>query len=85
MARLDELGKNTLESEEVCSRLIEQLKAGLQERSGDVGLLWRLARAEVHLSIHHEGKGDTEEEKVLLKEGTSQEGRYAVMDTLPQC
>lgn len=52
---------------------IHLLSTGLcwfpSQHPGDVGYLWRLARALVHLSIHQAQKGDTEEEKQLLQQG----------------
>ena len=41
----------------------------LLQHPGDAGFLWRLARTLVHLSIHLEQRGETEEEKQLLQQG----------------
>ena len=71
MAYLDQLGNQTMESEEICNTLVERLKAGLEERPEDVRLLWRLSRAEKHLSMYHEQRGNKEDEKLLLQEGRS--------------
>lgn len=39
--RLDELGKKTMESEEVCNSLIEQLKAALEEVSTSIHVCYQ--------------------------------------------
>lgn len=65
----DELGKSTQESEEVCTRLIEQLQSRLEENPNNVGLLWRISRALTHLSMHKQKQEETEEEKQLLQQG----------------
>ena len=41
----------------------------LLQDPGDAGFLWRLARTLVHLSMHLEQRGETEEEKQLLQQG----------------
>lgn len=69
MEFLDELGKTTLESEEVCHTLIGELNQQLKECPDSPPLLWRLARALVHLSMHCEQKGRGDEEKQLLVNG----------------
>ena len=66
---LDELGKTTLESEDSCHNLIAELERRLQESPDVPPLLWRLARAQVHLSMHCEQNGSLEEEKQLLVKG----------------
>ena len=68
-AHFDELGKTTQESEEVCTRLIEQLQSGLEESPNNVGLLWRISRVLTHLSMHKQKQEETEEEKQLLEQG----------------
>lgn len=70
LAEFDELGKSTLQSQEACSTLIEKLQSAMEERGEDVELLWRLARALVHLSMHHQQNEEAEEEKQLLKQAT---------------
>ena len=69
MDYLDQLGKDTLESEEVCHTLVKELKGQLEEAPNGAHLLWRLSRALVHLSMHYEQQGRVEEEKQLLVEG----------------
>ena len=69
MEYLDEVGKTTLESEEACLTLIEEIKNLLESSPDDPGLLWRLSRALVHLSMHYEQKGEDEDEKQLLIKG----------------
>ena len=66
LAEFDELGRRTLESQEVCSNLIEKLNAALEEKVDDVGLLWRLSRALIHSSMFHEKREEKEEERRLL-------------------
>lgn len=66
---LDELGKATEESEDTCHQLVNELKSRLVESPNSVHLLWRLARALVHLSMHCSQQGKGEEEKKLLMEG----------------
>ena len=66
LAEFDELGKRTLESQEVCSNLIEKLHAALEEKAENVELLWRLSRALVHSSMFHEKREEKEEERKLL-------------------
>ena len=66
LAEFDELGKRTLESQEVCSDLIEKLQSAIKEKEDNVELLWRLARALIHSSMFHEKRGEKEEEKQLL-------------------
>ena len=68
IAEFDELGKRTLESQEVCSNLIEKLHAALEEKADSVELLWRLSRVLIHSSMFHEKREEKEEEKKLLAE-----------------
>lgn len=70
MEYLDELGKATLESEEVCHNLIGELNRQLEGSPDDPLFLWRLSRGLVHLSMHCEQKGELEEEKQLLIKGS---------------
>lgn len=70
LAEFDELAKNTMESQELCSTLIKKLHSAMEEREEDAELLWRLARVLVHLSMHHQWKKEKEEEKQLLKQAT---------------
>lgn len=65
----DELGKSTLESEDVCRTLAKELKLELVESPDSVHLLWRLSRVLVHLSMHCDQQGRGEEERQLLVEG----------------
>lgn len=66
LAEFDELGKNTLESQEVCATLTERLTAAMEENGENIGLQWRLARVLVHSSLHCQQKEETEEEQSLL-------------------
>ena len=66
---LDELGRTTLEDKGSCHTLIEELDHRLNESPAAPPLLWRLSRAQVHLSMHCEQKGMQEEEKQLLVKG----------------
>lgn len=75
---LDELGKKTLESEEACNSIIQLARAALEERADDVGLLWRLSRALVHLSML---KQDDEEEKALLQQALEQSKHALDLDS----
>ncbi len=69
MEYLDTIAKDTMEKEDVCDNLISELSGLIEESPDDPGLLWRLSRALVHLSMHHQAKGDLEEEKQLLAKG----------------
>ena len=68
LADFDDLGKGTLDSREVCSTLIEKLEAAIEERGDSVELLWRLARAFVHSSLHCQQNEMKEEEQGLLSQ-----------------
>ena len=69
MEYIEELGKSTLESEDSCHTLIKELNCQLEQSPASPPLLWRLARALVHLSMHYEQQGKGEDEKQLLTEG----------------
>ena len=69
MSYLDQLGEGTMESEEVCKNLIEEINGLLAESPDSPELLWRLCRALFHLSMHHDLKGNREEEQQLLVKG----------------
>lgn len=69
MEYIEELGKSTLESEDSCHTLIKELNCQLEQSPANPPLLWRLARALVHLSMHYEQQGKGEDEKQLLAEG----------------
>ncbi len=66
-AQLDERGRGTQGSEEVCISLVQEIQRRLEEDSHNVGLLWRLARVLTHQSMHNQHNPDTEKE--LLEQG----------------
>lgn len=65
---LDEQSKRALEKEDVASSLVDEIKGLLETSPADVGLLWRLARALTHLSMHKQAQQETESEKELLEQ-----------------
>ena len=66
---LDQVGKGTLESGASCLSVLETVEELLKEAPEATGLLWRQARALVHLSMHHERKNEKEKELELLIQG----------------
>ncbi len=64
-AGLDERGRGTQESEEVCLALVKEIKERLEGDPHNVGLLWRLARVLTHQSMHSQDDAETEKELLL--------------------
>lgn len=64
---LDELGKLSDVSKDVCATLHEKLQDEVAKNPEDVDLLWRIARCLVHLSFHC--KENPTQEKVFLQQG----------------
>ncbi len=64
---LDERGRGTQASQEVCLSLIQDIQHHLEGDPHNVGLLWRLARVLTHQSMHNQHNPDTEKE--LLEQG----------------
>lgn len=79
LADFDDQGKGTLESQEVCVSLIERLRAAIEKRGEDVELLWRLARALIHSSLHCQQNDLKEKEKSLLSEAAGHAKKALVL------
>ena len=52
----------------------------MEEKADDVELLWRLSRALIHLSLHHQQNEEKEEEKQLLAQATEHAQRALELD-----
>lgn len=68
-AYLDEQSRRALEREEVASSLVDEIKRRLEGSPDNAGLLWRLARALTHLSMHKQRIDDSDGERELLTQG----------------
>lgn len=67
----DDLGKVTLEKEDVCDQVIAKLSDASEKFPTSPELLWRLARAYFHKSLFHKGREEGEDEKRYLSLGES--------------
>ena len=68
---LDEQSHRALETVGVASSLVDEIKRRLEGSPDNVGLLWRLARALTHLSLHKKKQEETDSEKECLLQGIS--------------